>query len=168
MITQARLKEVLNYDPDTGLFTWIKPTANCIKPGDITNSKTKTGYIAIKVDMKNYLAHRLAWLYMHGEFPDCFIDHANCDRSDNRLCNLRLATHAQNMQNQDLRKTNKSGHKGVSWCKTTNKWQAQCTFQGKKYQLGRHQNIEDAIAAVKEFREKHHGEFANHGGHHVI
>jgi len=162
-VTQQRLKEVLNYNPETGVFVWIKPTANSVRVGDLAKSKNATGYICIHLDNVNYLAHRLAWLYMTGEFPKGFIDHINCERSDNRFCNLRVATHSQNMQNQHLRKTNKSGYKGVSWCKTTNKWQAQCTVGGKKYQLGRHEKIEDAVSAVREFREMAHGDFANHG-----
>ncbi|MGE1723358.1 HNH endonuclease signature motif containing protein [Enterobacter hormaechei] len=95
MITQARLKECLDYDPLTGSFTWIKSTAYCIKPGMPADSLTCNGYIGIKLDGKNYLAHRLAWLYMFGEFPPGHLDHINCVRTDNRIANLRPATHTK-------------------------------------------------------------------------
>ena len=163
MITPARLKECLDYYPLTGSFTWIKSTAYCIKPGMPADSPTCNGYIGIKLDGKNYLAHRLAWLYMFGEFPPGHLDHINCVRTDNRIANLRPATHTQNMHNQNLRKTNKSGHKGVSWCNKTKKWHSQCMFERKKYHLGKFENIEDAIQAVESFRNARHGEFANHG-----
>lgn len=164
MLTQSQLKECLHYNPDTGDFTWIKPLANRMHAGDIAGAKDKSGYIYIKFNSKKYSGHRLAWFYIHGEFPGCDIDHINLKRNDNRIKNLRKASRSENLQNTVLRKDNTSGVKGVSWCSLTKRWLARCGVNGTRYQLGRYDSIEGAINAVMEFREEHHGEFANHGG----
>ncbi|HAS0888998.1 TPA: HNH endonuclease, partial [Enterobacter cloacae subsp. cloacae] len=103
-LTQNRLKEVLRYDPLTGVFYWLNPTAYCMHPGDVAGFVDYTGYAYIKVDRVKYSAHRLAWLYVHGSMPEEQIDHVNNNRSDNRISNLRLASRSQNMMNQYVRK----------------------------------------------------------------
>lgn len=99
MLTQDRLKELLHYDEDTGMFTWIVSTARCVKVGDIAGSKNGKGYLHIMVDKRIYLAHRLAFLYVHGRFPE-FTDHINWIRDDNRISNLREVTQQENNQNK--------------------------------------------------------------------
>jgi len=98
--TQERLKELLDYDPTTGLFYWKKPTARCIKVGDAAGYQQK-GYTIIKVDGKKFYAHRLAWRYVYGEDPlSLSIDHINRDRTDNRISNLRVCNQHQNQGNR--------------------------------------------------------------------
>ena len=130
-LTQARLKELLHYDPENGVFTHIKARRG-LRSGSLAGGIDKAeGYLQIMVDGKRYQAHRLAWLYVHGDFPPNDIDHISRVRDDNRICNLRLATRSENMQNLSLRSTNTSGHTGVVWCKNTEKWRALIMLNGK-------------------------------------
>lgn len=99
MLTQDRLRELLHYDPDTGVFTNIKPRHR-VKVGDIAGSNSGKGYLQIQIDQKRYSAHRLAWLYTYGRFPEEFIDHINGNPSDNRIVNLREVTQRENLQNR--------------------------------------------------------------------
>ena len=145
MLTQARLKEFLHYSPDTGVFTHIKPRGG-IRVGDMAGRKCH-GYLQISIDGKRYLAHRLAWLYIHGEFPPNCIDHVNRDRADNRIVNLRLATRGENQQNQSMHSNNTSGYQGVCWHKKTGKWMARIKLNGKESYLGLFADIADAVAA---------------------
>ena len=120
------------------------------------------GYVHVKIFNKLYKVHRLIFLLHHGYMPKC-IDHIDRDPSNNKIENLREATSAQNQQNTKVRTDNTSGVKGVFWRKSEKKWSAQCIANGKRNSLGSFSNIEDAAAAVRQFREQHHGEFANHG-----
>lgn len=142
-LTADYVKSILNYDPVSGIFIWIKPRPK-IKIWSIAGGITELGYVKIKIDGKKYLAHRLAYLYMTGEWPKDEIDHVNMIRSDNRWENLRAATRSQNFGNQKKYKSNKSGIKGVSWDKECSKWLAQIQVDKKKIKLGRFDNIEDA------------------------
>src|ERR1035437_5724966 len=98
-LTQEKLKELLHYDPETGLFTWKNTRHNAVKIGAIAGYWRKDGYVGIYVLGHHYLAHRIAWLYMTCEWPEFEIDHENRKYSDNRWKNLREATHLQNMHN---------------------------------------------------------------------
>ena len=161
MITQAELKELIHYDQKTGVFTWAKNRTKC-KIGAIAGTFHVNGYTHIQINKKIYKAHRLAWLYIYGYIPK-FIDHINCDRSDNRLCNLREANIYQNNHNAKLSKNNKSGVKGVCWHKAANKWIANIEAYGKKIYLGLFEDLEFAELVVSEARNKYHGEYVNHG-----
>jgi hypothetical protein len=112
-LTQERLKQLLHYDPETGVFTWAvgrkKAARNAVAGG-----LSDRGYFVIGVDGVRHRAHRLAWLYMHGAYPEQ-IDHENHVRSDNRLCNLRATNNAENHKNISKPVNNKSGVVGVSW-----------------------------------------------------
>ena len=163
MLTQERLKEVLHYDPETGIFTWVKPSSNRLKPGDLAGSIEPDGYRKIMVDNKNYKANRLAWLYMTGVFPEHEIDHRNTCRSDDSFFNLRHATHSQNAQNASIRTDNTSGIKGVFWHKYSASWVARLQSNGKQKCVGYFISKEEAGNALHEARERLHGEFANHG-----
>lgn len=150
ILTQARLCELFYYDPDTGIFT-RKLDRQCVKKGQIAGSPNEFGYLKIGIGKKVYSAHRLAWVYLYGEIPEGVeIDHVNRNKSDNRIANLRLVTHQQNMENQKTHVTNKSGYKGVSWWAPTQKWKAQIGHQGKKYHIGLYQTKEEAKAAYEE------------------
>ena len=124
MITQSQLKELLHYDPETGVFTRLKSTTSNARICDIAGYKKQDGYLLIGINIKQYFAHRLAFLYMTGKFPQKQIDHINTIRDDNRWSNLREANNQQNSYNQTKYKNNKSGFKGVCWHKNKKKWQA--------------------------------------------
>ncbi len=157
MLTQKRLKEILSYDSKTGLFTWIKSTNTRIQISSVAGGKTPKGYIQIRADKKLYLAHRLVWLYVHGKFPESFLDHINEIKNDNRICNLRLATTQENKQNQSKpQKNNTSGFLGVNWHKRDKKWVAGIKIKGKRKHLGSFTTIEEAHEAYfKAKRELH-------------
>ena len=135
MITQERLKELLDYNPETGLFTWLVSKGTRREDG-IAGSLHPEGYWQIGIDGKLYKAHRLAWLYMTGEWPKDQIDHINGIRDNNRFINLREATQAENHQNRALNANNVSGYPGVSWHKRDCKWQGHITLDGKQKHLG--------------------------------
>lgn len=158
--TQQYLHETFDYNPEIGLFYRKKKLSNITKPDKPLLAGTKDGRISIRVNGKTYRAHKLAWLYVYGEWPE-EIDHINNDGTDNRICNLRKATRSENTCNRRLQSNNKSGYKGVSWCAEKNKWDARVGVKNKIILLGRHEKIEDAIKAVNEARAKYHGEFAN-------
>lgn len=162
-LTQKYLRETLHYDPETGVFTWRVPPARNVKNGSVAGCLTSHGYIQIGVKNRLYAAHRLAWLYVYGKWPTNLIDHINGVRSDNRITNLREATSAENQYNILKAKNNTSGVKGVTWSKQHKKWRAQCRVNGKNHRLGLFADICEAEQVVKQFREQHHGKFANHG-----
>jgi hypothetical protein len=161
MITQSELKELLHYDPDTGFFTWIVLKSGT-KISKIAGGIRPDGYRQICINGKTYLAHRLVWLYVHGEFPKNQIDHINHVKSDNRLVNLRDATSHENCRNQTLHKRNKSGVCGVYIYKPTGKWLASIRVNNKTINLGYFNNKRDAVATRKEAEIKY-GFHENHG-----
>ena len=143
-LTQEDLKESMHYCPESGAFA--RRIGALIIP--VNGSTDSYGYKQVRVNGKKYLAHRLAWLYMHGGWPPDQVDHCNGMRSDNRLKNLRLATNAQNRQNiRSAYSNSKSGALGVTWDKKTQKWQAKISLNGAKNILGFFENIADASAA---------------------
>ena len=107
------LREILHYDPITGKFHWIKTLSNRSPVGSECTRLSK-GYVSIRIGNRNYQAHRLAWLYMEGYWPEHEIDHINRDRADNRWCNLRHVTHRCNSTNIPVKSNNKTGITGVS------------------------------------------------------
>ena len=154
ILTAQRLKEVLHYDADTGLFTRLRANGRWLhkRVGSI-----KLGYLAIYVKQKSYKAHRLAWLYVHGEWPNDQIDHINGDMADNRISNLRAATHSQNRQNiHKVRSNSKSGLIGAMWDSYNNKWRSKIRFEGKCKHLGYFENAEQAHAVYIEAKRTLH------------
>lgn len=122
LITQEYLKSLYFYNPITGDFTYLKRVANCVKIGDIAGTLRKNGYITIRIKNIGYQAHRLAWLYMRGKWPENKIDHDDHNRSNNKFKNLKAATDTENSKNKSIMKNNKSGCCGVHWCKRERKW----------------------------------------------
>lgn len=145
-LTQARLQELLVYNPETGTFVWKVAITN-VQVGVIAGSLNYRGYCRIKVDGERYYAHRLAWFYTHGRWPAQCLDHINGIRDDNRLVNLREATDAENKQNQRKARSDNtsSGSLGVSRC--NDKWRARIKIDGKLRHLGLFASIEEAHAA---------------------
>ena len=160
-ITQEKLKEILDYNPDTGLFIWKVNSAKNVKSGHIAGNLKDTGYIRIKINKKMYLAHHLAFLYVYGNFPKDIIDHIDSDRANNKISNLRECSHQQNMKNLRLYSNNSSGHKNVSWVKSRNRWIVQLKVNGKQKYIGSFDNLELADLVAQEARNKYHGEFAS-------
>ena len=155
MITQTRLKELLDYDPETGVFT-RKVNIGYRVAGTIAGT-TDNGYRRIVINDRPYMAHRLAWLFIYGEFPKLQIDHKNGNRSDNRLINLRLATNAQNSAN---RPPVGNGLKGCCYKKRNGRWVAQIMKECRQIHLGYFDTEQEAHSAYAEAATKLHGEFA--------
>jgi len=159
-----RLRELLEYSPDTGIFSWRENRlshAGKAKVGSPAGTP-KEGYISIIVEQRVYRAHRLAWLFMTGAFPakGTEIDHINRVRSDNRWSNLRLVTRSQNNMNSGMRSDNQSGHKGVTKRRDTGKWHARITVDRRVLLLGNFITFEDAVAARRAAERQYFGEFA--------
>lgn len=133
-LTIERLKIVLNYNAETGLFTWLVSNSNRAKVGSVAGNKIPVGYIIIRIDGINHYAHRLAWFYMTGEWPKEQVDHKNTIKDDNRWVNLREATHAENQRNKNFLKNNKLKVKGVR--KFRDKYRAEIWSNGKNISLG--------------------------------
>ena len=157
MITQDQLKELLKYNPETGLFYWQK-SSRWTTIHSVAGT-TKDTYVKIRINGKNYYAHRLAWLYTYGIWPKGDIDHKNRDKKDNRLVNLREATRSQNKYNVGLTLANNSGHKGVQWVGCRQKWRVDCRVGGVQYYLGLFSTVKEANKVYNEFAKRHHGEF---------
>lgn len=158
-LSQARLKEVLRYDEVTGDFIWISKYCAKVVVGSKAGADCN-GYRTIKIDGQGYYAHRLAWLYMTGVFPD-EVDHENRVKSDNRWMNLRLATRGQNESNKSVSKANTSGVKGVHWAARDKRWIARIEKDGLCHTIGRFKLLADAKAAIESARSIIHGDFAS-------
>jgi hypothetical protein len=163
-ITAAKLREVLHYDPETGVFTWLVNISLKVKAGDIAGSDHGGGYIEIGIFDRSYLAHRLAWLYTHRQLPRK-VDHKDGNKKNNRIRNLRKCTSTQNVANRKISKTNKSGFKGVSWSKSNGRWVAFIGVEGKSKYLGGFDTPELAHELYCLAADLLYGEFANHGTH---
>ena len=161
-ITQKELKEVLHYDADSGVFTWLASRGNSVKAGGVAGCLDKYGYRVIQINGKLYLGHRLVFLYMTGKFPPDEVDHINHEPSDNRFVNLRHATRVENSRNRSMNSNNTSGFTGVYWHERTSKWRVRVRVNGKDKHLGLFTDMDDAIIARKKANVEN--EFhANHG-----
>jgi hypothetical protein len=161
-LTANRVRELFNYDPKTGVLTRKIRSGRKTRVGQIVGFLQNYGYLMVGIDYREYLVHRVIFLWFHGRWPHSQIDHINHNRTDNRIENLREATHRENGVNQKLSKNNTSGHNGVYWNKQVKKWQAYITVEGKARYLGIFEDIKDAISARKRADIKH--EFhENHG-----
>jgi len=147
-IDAAQLRQLLTYDALSGEFVWLVATRNGKgQPGCCAGRVNDQGYFHIGIFGRNYKSHRLAWLYVYGEWPERDLDHINGDRADNRIANLRLATRAQNAANKRRHRTNFSGFKGVSFHPKTKKWRAIICQGGHSFHLGLFESKEEAHAA---------------------
>lgn len=168
-LTQARAKAYFNYDPDTGLMSYLeRPEREFAtnmtyarhkrRVGKVSGCRNIDGYIKIHIDGVYYYAHRIAWLIMTGElvnYPDFEIDHINGDRSDNRWCNLRKVTKSENQRNSSQRLNNTSGVHGVNWKPKYNstpgdgRWVARIWNGPRHVYLGSFKTLHEASIARK-------------------
>lgn len=181
IITAEYVRQLLDYNPKTGEFTWKSRTPDMFEDYNpqtsrgyrsaISQCKTfntrfsnqsagclrKDKYLRIRINDRLYYGHRLAWLIIYGEWPKGGIDHRNGIENGNGIANLRLANQQQNLQNQKLkRKGNTSGYKGVSWSKIANKWHAYIMINRKRIHLGYFNDITDAHSAYLRAKQKYH------------
>jgi hypothetical protein len=158
-LTQARLHELLHYDPETGVFTWLVSRGR-VAAGQTAGTIFGNGYRYVGLDGRSYKTNRLAWLYMTGEWPTTLVDHEDLDETNDRWSNLRSATKSENGANCGPRASNTSGFKGVIWNKANRNWNAQIRVRGQQMYLGRFNTAEEASAAYANAAREHFGDFA--------
>lgn len=168
MITAEEARELLDYDPDTGVLIW-KHKVEVTREDRIFNKrfagkeagyKDERAYIQVRIDGVIYYAHRLIWLIVTGKWPADEVDHINSQKTDNRFCNLREATHKENSANKRTRISSKSKTKGVHWHAQSKKWRAYIRIDKKQIHLGLFETIEAASAAYAKAASDAYGEFA--------
>lgn len=156
-MNQEYLKSLFIYNPETGLFTWRVSRTKSVKIGQVAGSFDKNGYVIIKIDGKAFKAHRLAWLYMTGKFPENMIDHKDENKSNNKFINLRDVDRTVNAENiKSVKSNNKSGFRGVSHVARINRWQANIRVNKKLLYLGIFATPELASAAYQKAKRKFH------------
>ena len=158
-ITRRELKEVLEYDENTGVFRWKVANNNRVKVGGLAGCLDSNNYLCITYRSKKYYAHRLAWSYVYGKFPKGLIDHIDGNPSNSAITNLRECSYAENQRNYKIPVTNKSGFKGVHWNKITEMWIASARISGGKKTLGSYSTPEEASKVYNDFTKAHYGEF---------
>lgn len=176
IIDAATVRELLSYDPLTGIFVWkprpVMPGGRAAVinawngnfAGKRAGDMPKDGRSRITIGDRGYFAHRLAWLYVYGEWPSGIIDHINHDTRDNSIANLRVIdSHAENARNRKLFRNNTTGVHGVSWQSARRKWTATISDRaGRRKNLGSYESLDDAIA-VRKAAEAAYGYHPNHG-----
>ena len=146
-LTQERLKKLLTYDPNTGVFVCKVNRRRVAKKGDTCGFIRDNGYVVISLNDKEHRAHRLAWLYVYGYFPENGIDHINRNPSDNRIKNLREVSQSCNIRNTGNFSNNTSGVKGVSFVNRENRWVAYIDIYRKRKTLGRYKSFDNAVCS---------------------
>lgn len=155
-LTPEQLKDYVTYDEKTGIFTRKKTVNRLNKAGDRIGHNHSEGYRCISIAGKIYFEHRLAWLYVHGSWPNGTIDHINRNRSDNRISNLREASYTENNHNKTISKNNTSGCPGVYWSRRDNKHRVQITVNRKNIYIGTFESKDEAVAARKSAEDKYY------------
>lgn len=170
VLTIERLRSLLDYDPATGAFVWKAKSnkSSSVKVGSPAGTPARGSrrvlYVQIGIDRRYYRAHRLAWMYMTGNWPSVLLDHVDGNGLNNAWANLRSATTAENTRHQGIRSNNSTGFKGVIWQPRERRWRAVIGVDGKKIHLGCYATPEAAAQAYDEAAMKHHGEFAGLNG----
>lgn len=160
--TFERVRELFEYNGDTGVLSWKVTAPNRSAGKSVGESLLKDGYRRVSVDDSSWAQHRVIWLYVHGYWPPGEIDHINCNRTDNRIANLRLANRSQNASNARKSKNNTSGFKGVGLHKHHGKyrWRAAISIDGKQKTLGHRDTPDEAYKLYCAAAHKFKGEFA--------
>ena len=170
-LTAEAVRALLDYDPATGVLTWRRREPRTREDkifngqfaGKRAGARMQNGYTIVCISPGKYLAHRLAWLITHGDWPDADIDHINGDRGDNRLANLREASRSQNNANMGLRADNRSGVRGVFWDTRSQMWRAEIMMNNKVTPLGRYSDIKEATEVRRSAEMRMFGEFRKSG-----
>lgn len=162
LLTADDIREHIEYDPDAGTFTWLKARHRGRWPANRPAGYVRGGYLAIKLRQVKVLAHRLAWVYMTGEWPEALVDHWDNDKLNNRWGNLRLATPSQNAMNS-IGKRGAARLKGASWDTTNEQWRASICIDGFQQNLGSYATEREAHEVYKAEAVKQFGEWARTG-----
>jgi hypothetical protein len=163
-LTQERVSELLSYDSEKGVLTWLCSRGSVTKgalAGQLHSDK-RNQYIRTRVDGKKYFAHRLIWLLINGEWPSGQIDHIDGNGLNNRVENLRDVSQSENLKNSRAHLNNSSGETGVFWHKRWEKWRAQIRANGKANHLGYFQSVDEAADAYKSAKD-YYGYSDRHG-----
>ena len=153
-LTAERLRSILDYNPETGVFTW-KEGRKKAKKGAIAGTTDAFGHMRIMVEGKRYYAHRLAWLYYYNEWPKGPLDHKDRDPANNAISNLRECTPRENLQ-KSTKSCGSSKYQGVCWHKSRNKWKARISVNKKLIHLGYFDDELEAANTYREAKEKYH------------
>lgn len=153
--SQERIKELLNYDPETGVFTW-KRSRGPNKTAEAAGWKHRTGYLYIGIDNEMFKAHRLAWMVVHGRAPVGMLDHIDRNKENNRISNLREVSEPQNNQNKRTYRNSRSGVKGIGWFAQTGKWRARIQANGRVHSLGLFTSFDAALQARQAAEKRLH------------
>jgi len=154
-----KIEDYIRYDQDTGLLFWIKDYARQLG-GNRAGRVNTLGYVVVHFEKKYWLGHRLAWYLATGNHPKYQIDHINGDRADNRLINLREASHGENNRNRGAHKDNVSGFKGVAYMKRDGRYKARINVNKVCINLGHYDTAEEAHEAYMKAARELHGQFA--------
>lgn len=162
-LTAEMLRSLIHYDPKTGVLRWLDRPGQKGWVSSLTAAMAGhlngRGYRIVLLRKRSYKAHRLAWLYVHGEWPASEIDHIDGDRDNNAIANLRLATPSQNSANRRKRSGSSSQFKGVHWHALTGKWAAAAGVSGRKKHLGLFDTEVEAARAYEAYARSTHGQF---------
>lgn len=156
LISHERLLQVLDYNPDTGIFRWKEAIGPRAQIGEIAGSRTKDShntYHRIHIDGRTYRAHRLAWFYVYAVWPTNEIDHINRNSLDNRVSNLRDATHSLNRLNSNLHRSNEIGHRNIGFNRRSGKYRVRFIVKGQQHFLGSFKTLEAAMQIRDRFLE---------------
>lgn len=151
----SRVRELLTYDHKAGTLVWNQ-SRGTRKKGAAAGWQHSTGYWYVRIDGRDYKLHRIVWLHYYGTEPKDLLDHIDRDKSNNKIRNLREATHAENQQNKRVYKNNRSGHKGVSWNVAERKWRVRIQIAGVNRLVGLYRTLDEAVAARKQAEQRLH------------
>jgi hypothetical protein len=156
-VSVARLRDMLKYDPNTGLVVWILPQSNRVRPGEQAGGITRLGYLRVGISGRDYMVHRVAWALHYGGWPAGVIDHMDGNKVNNRIANLRDVPASVNMQNRrSATGGSSSGLLGASWHAASGRWHARIKIGGRTTSLGYHATPEDAHAAYVQAKRRLH------------
>jgi HNH endonuclease len=155
------LRKHLAYDPETGVFVWLRPTGPRAKAGDVAGCQNANGYMGIKIKGVLYVASRLAWLYMTGEWPKAMIDHIDTNRQNDRFANLREATRGQNRRNAGVSRHNRLGVKGC-YQAASGRYRTGIKHESKSIHIGTFDTLAEAVEAYRTKARELHAEFLHH------
>ncbi len=159
-LTAQKLREILHYDPDTGVWTWLVALSSTRGIGSIAGTVSVHGYRIITYRGEKYRSGKLAWLYMTGEWPTQEIDHDDRDKLNDRWGNLFDRSRSQNALNRDLQSNNFSGTRGIHFDTVRGKWNVQVKKDNVTHYIGRYDDYDEAVAARDEAASRLHGSFA--------